>query len=85
LGERPNTNSNNDVIIDNIIKGIKTINQAIIFIPFWHNMFNPSVNIIMTINFKNAVLYIFLNISIMICVNENIMYIVAGKHKSSII
>jgi hypothetical protein len=66
-----------------VIKGKKTINQEITPNPFLHSKFSSIVKIIITINFKNATLYKFLNISMTICVNENTMYNIAGMHKLS--
>jgi hypothetical protein len=83
LGDRSTTNNINVVNIVIVIKGKKTINHEIIPNPFLQSKFNKIVKIIITTNFKKAILYIFLNISIMICVNEKTIYNIAGIHKLS--
>jgi hypothetical protein len=53
------------------INGINTIIQDITDIPPWQSAFKRKVIVIITMNLKNAVLYKPLNVSIIICVNEN--------------
>jgi hypothetical protein len=82
VGERPNTTSNNVVITVIVIKGINTINQEIILNPRWHKIFNNIVNNIIIINFNRAVLYMWLNESMIMCVREKAKYSNAGAQKS---
>jgi len=67
---KPNIYNNIVTITVIRINGINTIIHDITPIPDWHNAFNKSVTIHMTINLKNAVLYRPLNVSIIICVIE---------------
>ena len=83
-GSRPNTYKSIATITDIKINGINTISQDIIPIPDWQSAFKSIVIIIITIILKNAVLYNPLNVSIIICVNENATYINAGAHKFNI-
>ena len=53
--------------------------------PLSHKKFNANEKPIININFKIAVLYMVLNISIIICVAEKIIYNITGVHKFSII
>jgi len=62
----PNTKTRIVVMYVIKINGINTINHEIIPNPDAHNMFNAIVKIIITRNFKNAVLVSPLNISISI-------------------
>jgi len=80
-GDKPNTKSNKVVITVIRINGINTMNQEITPKPRWQRMLRPNVKSIITINLKKAVLYIFLNISIIICVSENTRYSKAGGHR----
>jgi hypothetical protein len=84
-GSRPNTYNSIVTITDIKMNGIKTITHEIIPIPDWHKAFKSIVIIIITIILKNAVLYKPLNVSIIICVNENATYINAGAHKLNIL
>ena len=65
-GDKPKTNKINDVVIVIITNGKNTINHDNIVKPFSHKIFKMIKNIIMTINFIRAVLYKFLNMSIII-------------------
>jgi len=67
----PNTYSNIVTITVIKINGMNTITHDMIDIPPWQSAFKRKVIVIMTINFKNAVLYSPLNVSITIWVNEN--------------
>ena len=75
----PNTNDAPNVITINDVKnvmminGINTINHDTTVRPLSHNIFSSIVNMIITMNFMKAVLYFCLNVSMMICVNENAM------------
>ena len=79
-GLRPSTKSRRDVIIVIIMNGTKTINQDTTPKPIWQSKLRATVNTIMTRNFRNAVLYKLLKMSIMICVIENTTYNMAGAH-----
>jgi len=56
-GSNPKIYNKTRMITDINMKGIKTIIHDIRLIPIEHNAFNRKVMIIMTINFKPAVLY----------------------------
>ena len=66
MGQGPKTNKRMAVMTLIEIKGTNTINHEIIPKPREHNIFNTIVNIIIIINLKKAVLYKFLNKSIII-------------------
>ena len=61
------------------MNGMNTINHEIIPKPCWQSILRIIVKSIITKNFKNAVLYNSLNKSIIICVNENPIYNIAGE------
>jgi hypothetical protein len=84
VGFNPNTYNNIVMIRVIIIKGINTIIHAIIAIPFSHNIFNKKDIISITIIFINAVLYRPLNVSIITCVIEKIIYIIVGGQRENI-
>jgi hypothetical protein len=83
LGDTPSANKSKDDIIVIIINGINTIIQEMMPKPLSHKKFNTNENPIININFKIAVLYMVLNISIIICVVEKIKYNITGVHKFS--
>jgi len=56
-GSNPKIYNKTRMITDINIKGIKTIIHDIRLIPIEHNAFNKKVIIIITMNFKTAVLY----------------------------
>jgi hypothetical protein len=56
------------------------MNQEIIPKPFLQRVLSRTVKISITKNLRNAVLYNCLNKSIIICVNENPTYTIAGAH-----
>ena len=60
------------------MNGTKTINQEIIPKPLLQRALRRRVNIIITKHLRKAVLYNCLNKSIIICVNENPTYTIAG-------
>ena len=63
------------------MNGTNTINHEIIPKPWVQRIFNNIVKTIIIINLKKAVLYKFLNKSIIICTSENTKYNNAGGHK----
>ncbi len=67
------------------MNGINTISHDITPKPLAQSIFKTIVKSIITINFKKAVLYIVLNISIIICVVVKTTYNNAGEHKFCII
>jgi hypothetical protein len=62
----PKTNVRTVVMYVIKINGIKTINHEMIPSPALHNKFKTTVNTIITMNFRNAVVVSPLNISIII-------------------
>jgi hypothetical protein len=74
----PNAKAKTVVMYVIKINGIKTMNHEIMPKPALHNKFSASVNTIITINFKNAVVVSPLNISIIIWVMEKAKYNIAG-------
>lgn len=60
------------------MNGTKTMNHETTPKPIWQSKLRATVKTIMTTNFRNAVLYKLLKMSIIICVIENTTYNMAG-------
>jgi hypothetical protein len=82
-GEIPSPKISIVVITVMVMNGINTINQDITANPLSQRKFNTNENPIIIINFIMASLYMPLNMSITMWVNENTIYKIVGEQKFS--